>query len=61
MSEIKAGDVVELKSGSDPMTVVSVNKSDRSGEVSAHCIWKPNNQDALMEKDIPVQALVKKQ
>ena len=61
MSEIKAGDVVELKSGSEPMTVMSVTKSDRIGKVLAYCIWKPNNQDALMDKEIPVEALVKKQ
>lgn len=49
MSEIKAGDVVQLKSGSVAMTVESVDKID-SGDV-ANCVWRgQNSYDLIKEK-----------
>lgn len=39
MSDIKAGDVVELKSGSPRLTVVVVNPADESGEETAVLSW----------------------
>ena len=60
MSEIKAGDVVQLKSGSYPMTVEEVTQTATDSKV-AHCIWRNSDGYNLLKMQISVEALVKKQ
>ena len=61
-SEIVAGDIVQLKSGSDSMTVESVEDHRRDMGVDigkrACCIWKGQNHE-LITKNIALAALKK--
>jgi len=55
MNEIKAGDVVKLKSGGPAMTVTSVG--DHYGELSAYCSWFVDNKP--QQNVFPVHTLKK--
>lgn len=57
MSEIQAGDVVELKSGSAPMTVEGVIKH-KDLPTRAVCKWE-NGQGHHVEKEYKTVALKK--
>lgn len=51
MDEIKAGDIVELKTGSVKMTVESIST------LKCHCIWYSNNE--MHKNIISIHALKK--
>ncbi len=46
MSDFKAGDVVELKSGGPDMTISDIAdySIESSGELSANCVWFDNKK-----------------
>ncbi len=50
--EIKVGDVVELKSGSSPMTVTQIDNGD---DGTAHLALEKNNE--ISKDSFPVEAL----
>lgn len=58
MSDIKAGDVVELKSGGPKMTVQIAFELD-NGQACVTAVWHSENRDEFNSQDFPVEMVAK--
>ncbi len=57
MSDLKIGDVVELKSGSAPMTIVDISHTDQ-GE-KTRCAWQHHVSKEILHEYFPSESLEK--